>query len=94
MGQRVRNQIVLAEIWWEGSWRETAAEVFHWIGAGFAQMLPYNSGTFCGYQLHSVVINYPVQSFQTKASHAFNFSKLFLSLFFFFLALEKFPGSR
>lgn len=39
-------------------------------------MLPYNSGTFCGYQLHSVVINYPVHSFQTKASHAFSFSKL------------------
>lgn len=64
MGQGVRDHIELAE-------RELLLKFFIGSGAGVVQMLPYNSGTFCGYQLHSVVINYPVRSFQTKASHAF-----------------------
>lgn len=65
----------------ERNWRGTAAEVFHWISAGVVQMLPYNSGTFCGHQLHSVVINYPVYSLQTKV---FSFSN----------SLEMFPGKK
>lgn len=58
----------------------TVAEVFHWISAAIVQMLPYNSGTFCGYQLHSMAIKYPVCFFANKA--------------IIFSALDKFPGIR